>query len=75
MPRADPTPGGADLPTKIRMRREAIEGYLQSFPDRTSLIAKLNEVNLAWGDVFDHREVLEKQASIEARQVLTEVDD
>ena len=72
---ADPTPAGADLPTKIRLRREAIEGYLQSFPDRTALIAKLNEVNLAWGDVFNHREVLDKQASIEARQILTEVDD
>ncbi|MFT7597565.1 MAG: CoA:oxalate CoA-transferase [Acidimicrobiales bacterium] len=72
---ADPTPEGTDLATKIRMRREAIEGYLLSFPDRPSLIAKLNEVNLAWGNVFTHREVLDKQASVEARQVLTEVDD
>ena len=71
----DPTPEGADLPTKIRLRREAIEQYLLSFPDRASLIAKLNEVNLAWGDVFDHREVLEKQGSIEGRQILTDVDD
>ena len=57
------------------MRRTAIEDYLLSFPDRESLIAKLNEVNLAWGDVFNHRDVLDKQASIEARQILTEVDD
>lgn len=72
---ADPTPEGADLPTKIRMRREAIESYLQSFPDRASLIDKLNEINLAWGDVFNHREVVDKQGSIEARQILTDVDD
>lgn len=72
---ADPTPEGADLETKIRLRREAIAGYLQSFPDRASLIDKLDEVNLAWGDVFDHREVVDKQGSIEARQILTEVDD
>ncbi len=71
----DPTPEGADLPTKIRLRREAIEQYFKSFPDRASLVAKLNEVNLAWGDVFDHREVLAKQGSIQARQILTEVDD
>ncbi len=71
----DPTPEGADLETKIRLRREAIEQYFLSFPDRESLVAKLNEVNLAWGDVFDHREVLDKQGSIEARQILTEVDD
>ncbi|MCC6437348.1 MAG: CoA transferase [Acidimicrobiales bacterium] len=71
----DPTPEGADLKTKIALRRQAIEEYLLSFPDRASLIAKLNEVNLAWGDVFDYREVLEKQGSIEGRQILTEVDD
>ncbi|MEZ5234257.1 MAG: CaiB/BaiF CoA-transferase family protein [Acidimicrobiales bacterium] len=72
---ADPTPEGADLPTKIRLRREAIEQYLLSFPDRESLIAKLNEVNLAWGDVFDYREVIDTQGSIEGRQIITEVDD
>ena len=71
----DPTPEGADLPTKIACRRQAIEQYLLSFPDRASLIAKLNEVNLAWGEVFDHREVLDKQGSIEGRQILVEVDD
>src|SRR3954467_7242719 len=64
----DPTPEGADLDTKIALRREAIQAFLVSFPDRQSLVAKLNEVNLAWGDVFSHREVFERQASIEARQ-------
>ena len=41
----------------------------------TSLIAKLNEVNLAWGDVHDHREVFDRQGSIEGREILTTVDD
>ena len=72
---ADPTPEGADLKTKIRLRRQAIEDYLLSFENRESLIAKLNEVNLAWGDVFDHREVLDRQGSVEARAILTDVDD
>jgi crotonobetainyl-CoA:carnitine CoA-transferase CaiB-like acyl-CoA transferase len=71
----DPTPDGADLPTKIRCRRQAIETYLLSFPNRDTLIAKLNEVNLAWGDVIDHREVLHKQGSIAGRHILTDVDD
>lgn len=71
----DPTPDGADLDTKIACRRRAIEEYLLSFPDRESLVAKLNEVNLAWGNVFTHQEVFDKQASVEARQVLTTVDD
>ena len=71
----DPTPDGADLETKISMRRDAIERWLSSFPDRESLVTELDRVNLAWGNVFDHREVFDKQASIEARQVLTTVDD
>ncbi len=71
----DPTPDGADLETKIACRREAIQAFLLSFPDRASLIAKLDEVNLAWGDVLDHREVFERQGSIAGRQILTSVDD
>ena len=71
----DPTPEGADLETKIALRRQAIQDYLVSFPDRESLLAKLTEVNLAWGSVNDHREVFERQGSVEGRGVLTEVDD
>ncbi len=71
----DPTPEGADLETKIRLRRAAIDEYMLSFPDRASLIAKLNEVNLAWGEVNDARTVLEHQRSVEGRQVLVDVDD
>jgi CoA:oxalate CoA-transferase len=71
----DPTPEGADLDTKIRLRREAIQQYLMSFADRDELLANLTKVNLAWGNVYDHREVFEHQASIEGRAVLTEVDD
>ena len=68
----DPTPEGADLDTKIALRREAIQAFLLSFPDRASLLAKLDEVNLAWGDVHDHREVFDRQGSIEGRQILTD---
>ncbi|MPY93569.1 MAG: CoA transferase [Acidimicrobiia bacterium] len=72
---ADPTPEGADLKAKISARRAAIEAHLLSFPDRASLIAALDAVNLAWGNVFDHREVYERQPSVGAREMLTEVDD
>ncbi len=71
----DPSPPDADLPTKIKLRRQAIEEYLLSFPDRPSLVAKLNEINLAWGNVIDHREVFQQQGSVEARRVLIEVDN
>ena len=72
---ADPTPEGADLETKIAYRRQAIEDFLTSFPTREALLARLDELNLAWGDVFDHRETYTKQGSMEARDVFTEVDD
>src|SRR5690606_13889864 len=72
---ADPTPEGADLKTKIALRRKAIEEHLLSFPDRESLVAALDAVNLAWGNVYDHREVYDKQPSVAARGMLTEVDD
>ncbi|MDG2113329.1 MAG: CoA transferase [Actinomycetota bacterium] len=71
----DPTPPDADLATKISMRRQAIEDFLLSFPDRESLMAKLDELNLAWGEVLDHREAFDRQGSVEAREVLTTVDD
>jgi crotonobetainyl-CoA:carnitine CoA-transferase CaiB-like acyl-CoA transferase len=71
----DPTPEGADLETKITLRRQAIQEYLLSFTDREALLATLTKVNLAWGNVYDHKEVFERQGSIEGRAVLTEVDD
>jgi CoA:oxalate CoA-transferase len=71
----DPTPPDADLETKIRLRRAAIDEYLLSFPDRASLLSALDEVNLAWGEVNEARTVLEHQGSVAARQVLAEVDD
>ena len=71
----DPTPPGADLETKIASRRQAITEFLNSFEDRRGLLARLDELNLAWGDVYDHREVFDKQRSIKAREILTEIDD
>jgi CoA:oxalate CoA-transferase len=71
----DPTPEGADLATKIALRRQAIQEFLLSFSDRDELLAILTKVNLAWGNVHDHREVFDRQGSIEGRAVLTEVDD
>jgi crotonobetainyl-CoA:carnitine CoA-transferase CaiB-like acyl-CoA transferase len=71
----DPTPEGADLATKIKLRRQAIQDYLLSFVDREELLATLTKVNLAWGNVHDHRTVFDNQGSIEGRGVLTDVDD
>ena len=71
----DPTPESADLATKIALRRQAMQDYLLSFANRDTLLAKLDEVNLAWGNIHDHRDVFDRQASVDAREVLIEVDD
>jgi crotonobetainyl-CoA:carnitine CoA-transferase CaiB-like acyl-CoA transferase len=54
----DPTPDGADLRTKIRLRRGAWAGFLTGFPDRASMLAALDRANLAWGDVKSPAEAL-----------------
>jgi CoA:oxalate CoA-transferase len=48
---ADPTPPGADLPTKIAARRGAVGHWLAAFPDHGSLGAALDHAGLAWGAV------------------------
>jgi crotonobetainyl-CoA:carnitine CoA-transferase CaiB-like acyl-CoA transferase len=70
----DPTPAGADLETKIRMRREAAAAFYESFPDRASLIAALDAVNLAWGDVRPNREAF-LSPTARARGTVASVDD
>jgi crotonobetainyl-CoA:carnitine CoA-transferase CaiB-like acyl-CoA transferase len=47
----DPTPPGAPLAEKIRLRRAAAADFFRGFPDRASLLRALDGMNLAWGDV------------------------
>lgn len=47
----DPTPEGADLSTKIKLRRDAIENWVKTQPDFKTLSTRLDELNLAWGRV------------------------
>jgi CoA:oxalate CoA-transferase len=48
---ADPAPPGCDLPTKVRLRRQAIQDWMNGFTDRGSLLAELESAGVAWGDV------------------------
>ncbi len=70
----DPTPQGADLETKIRLRRNAVAAFYESFPDRPSLIAALDAVNLAWGDVRPSVAAFASPTA-RARGTVTQVDD
>jgi crotonobetainyl-CoA:carnitine CoA-transferase CaiB-like acyl-CoA transferase len=70
----DPTPEGADLETKIRLRRDAAARFYMSFSDRPALIAALDALNLAWGDVRPNSEAFSSPTAL-ARGTLTRVDD
>jgi crotonobetainyl-CoA:carnitine CoA-transferase CaiB-like acyl-CoA transferase len=48
---ADPTPANATLDDKIRLRRATAQAFFKALPDRSAVIAALDEMNLAWGDV------------------------
>jgi CoA:oxalate CoA-transferase len=72
---ADPSPAGAGLEEKIASRRALVEEWFRSCPSREELIARLDASNLAWGNVYSHTEVWDRQASIVERHVLTQVDD
>jgi crotonobetainyl-CoA:carnitine CoA-transferase CaiB-like acyl-CoA transferase len=71
---ADPTPEGAPLDEKIRLRRRAAARYFASFADRASLIDALDAMNLAWGDVRDNRTAF-GSATARARGTVAQVDD
>ncbi|MEZ5559511.1 MAG: CoA transferase [Pseudomonadales bacterium] len=48
----DPTPEGAALEEKIAMRRAAVRRFFnETCADRAAVIAALDDMNIAWGDV------------------------
>ncbi len=55
----DPTPPGADLPTKIASRRVAIAAWVAGFADVESLGTALERANLAYAPVRDPACVLD----------------
>ena len=70
----DSTPSGADLETKIRCRRKAVAEFYLSFADRGELIAALDGMNLAWGDIRSNAEAFVSPTA-RARGTVAEVDD
>jgi crotonobetainyl-CoA:carnitine CoA-transferase CaiB-like acyl-CoA transferase len=70
----DPTPPGAELEEKIRLRREAVANFLGGFPDRPALIKALDAVNLAWGDIRSNEAAFDSPTA-RARGTVARVDD
>lgn len=70
----DPTPPGATLEEKIRLRKEAWEHYVTSFPDQKSFLDALDRANLAWGLVRTTKEAL-GSPTLAHRGSIVETDD
>ena len=70
----DPTPEGADLATKVELRRQTWAAYAAAFESRAELLAALDRANLAWGDVKTPIQAIESP-TLAHRKSLTEIDD
>jgi CoA:oxalate CoA-transferase len=54
---SDPAPVGSDLPTKARLRQQAIQDWISGFTDRASLLAELEQAGIAWADLSESTDV------------------
>ncbi len=71
----DGLPEDATLADKVRERRAAAQQFFtRTCKDRGEVIAALDEMNIAWGDVRSAEDALELP-SVKARGVVAEVDD
>jgi len=71
----DPTPDGADVATKVRLRREAMEQHIMSHKSFDALTATLDRLNLAWGEVHPFGPEIYEQTSIKALGTIVDVTD
>ncbi len=72
---ADPTPDGADIGTKVRMRREAMEQHMLNHDSFDALTDTLDRLNLAWGEVQPFGPEIYEQPSVKALGVVVDVTD
>lgn len=72
---ADPTPEGADIQTKVRIRREAMEQHMLNHDSFDALTATLDRLNLAWGEVQPFGPEIYEQPSVKALGVVVDVTD
>jgi len=70
----DPTPVGADIRTKARLRHQALEGWMAAHESREALLARLAEAGIACAPVATLREAMTGELAQE-RDLLSWVDD
>jgi crotonobetainyl-CoA:carnitine CoA-transferase CaiB-like acyl-CoA transferase len=71
---ADPAARDATWQEKSRLRHIAARAFFASLPDREAVIAELDRLNLAWGDVREAADIRE-QPTVKHRGTIIEVDD
>ena len=71
----DPTPEGADIPTKVRLRKESMEQHILAHESFDALTATLDRLNLAWGEVHPFGPEIYEQTSIKALGTIVDVTD
>ena len=70
----DPTPDGAPLAEKIRLRREAVAAFFLTLHGLDEVREAMDTMNLAWGDVRSSADVRESP-SVRYRGAIADVDD
>ncbi|MEX1102733.1 MAG: CaiB/BaiF CoA-transferase family protein [Dehalococcoidia bacterium] len=70
----DPAPAGASVAEKAACRRTAVSVFLAGLPGRAAVIAALDAMNLAWGDVRES-ENARQQPTVRHRGTIIDIDD
>ena len=71
----DPTPEGAALDTKIRLRRESVAAYMSALASWEAVEAAMAAMNLAWGRIRDAATLPHEQLTVKARGAIVQIDD
>ena len=71
---ADPTPPGASLTDKIRLRRDAAQAFFESLSSREQVREAMDAMNLAWGEVRDSADVRDSP-TVRHRGSVVDIDD
>ena len=71
---ADPTPAGAPLAEKIRLRRSAAATFFATLASVDEVREAMDAMNLAWGEVRDSANVRDSP-TVQHRGTVAEIDD
>lgn len=71
---ADPSHADMPLEAKIKVRREAVQQFINTLETREKFSEAMRSINIAWGEVRDPAN-LREQPTVAARGAITDIDD